>query len=157
MEKMKLSPPWITYVHELNALFGQDPDIRVEFNDQTNTVALYVEKQEKADALVMLLPATKDFGNVTLNIKIVPANTTAGYASVLHKAFEGNPIMKQVITIPTPYGDMTYAMFRKEVVQFYNDQMDDPNGNKSTLYQDIAQDVLGDLVGTGTFFCTDTE
>mgnify|MGYP006958177364 CR=1 FL=1 len=44
-------------------------------------------------------------------------------------------------------------MFENKVVQFYNDQMDDINGNKSTLFQDIAGDVFG--YDHGVFYCTE--
>jgi len=46
-----------------------------------------------------------------------------------------------------------YVVFRNEVVQFFNDEMGDPNGLKSTLYQDIAKDVFADK--DGIFFCTE--
>jgi hypothetical protein len=43
-------------------------------------------------------------------------------------------------------------VFEKKVVQFFNDQLDDINGNKSTLYQDIAKDVFEKH--EGVYFCT---
>ena len=156
MEKMKLSPPWITYVNELKALFGQDPDITIEYDEDENSVRLFVDNVEKADALTALLPAVKNFGNVDLYISVVPANMKNSYASLVKTAFNGNPVMSDVTTVQTPFGNITYAMFRKEVVQFYNDQMDDLNGNKSTLYQDIARDVFGGNL-LDTYFCTDTK
>lgn len=156
MDNVKLSPPWITYVNELKALFGKDPDITIKFDEDENHIQLLVDNSEKADALTALLPAVKNFGNVELYISVVPENLDSSYATLVKNAFKNNPVISDVSTVQTPFGDITYAMFRKEVVQFYNDQMDDPNGNKSTLYQDIARDVFGgDLLNT--HFCTDTK
>ena len=30
---VKISPPWVSYYHKLKALFGEDPDIRIEYSD----------------------------------------------------------------------------------------------------------------------------
>lgn len=155
MENTKLSPPWITYVNELKELFGQDPQVKIEYDDDKKVVKLFVDNQTKSDALSALLPVSKDFGNVTLIIGVVPANLKANTSELLDAAFDGNPVMSEVIHATTPFGNISYAMFKKEVVQFYNDQMDDPRGNKSMLYQDIAKDVFGNV--SGAFFCTDIE
>jgi hypothetical protein len=47
---------------------------------------------------------------------------------------------------------LTYVAFKKEVVQFYADNLRDPNGFKSTLYQDIAEDVFGEK--NNVCYCT---
>lgn len=148
----KLSPPWVTYANELKALFGNDPEIRIEYDNDTLTVNMYIDNQRKADAIGVLIPAVKSFGNVELHINIVPANIRNNYAGVLTAAFAGNPAVRNVSSIGTPFGDMCYVICKKEVVQFWNDQMDDINGNKSTLYQEIMRDLFGNL--SGVCFCT---
>lgn len=155
MEKPKLSPPWITYVNEMKALFGKDPEIKIEYDEENNNVKLFVDNQNKADALTAMLPAVKEFGNVKLMITVIPANTETNFGSVITVAFRGNPAFSDLIDVVTPFGDVTYAMFARDIVQFYNDQMDDPYGNKTMLYQDIAKDVFGEL--PGCFFCTDVK
>ena len=47
---------------------------------------------------------------------------------------------------------LTYVVLKKEVVQFFNDNLNDIHGLETTLYQTIAKDVFD---GTGVFFCTD--
>ena len=42
--RFKISPPWILYVSELNALFANDPDITIEYNNDTVSVRLFVER-----------------------------------------------------------------------------------------------------------------
>ena len=50
---------------------------------------------------------------------------------------------------------MTYVVFKKEVVQYFNDSLGDIHGVCSTLMQDIAKDIFEDT--EGVYFCTDTE
>ena len=48
---------------------------------------------------------------------------------------------------------VSYVIFEKKVVQFFNDDLSDAHGNMTTLYKDVAKDVLGEH--HGVFFCTD--
>lgn len=156
MEKLKLSPPWQTYVSELEALFGKDPDIQVIYDDEEKIVKLYVDNSRKAEALAKLLPVEKEFGNVVLNIAVIPANDeNEDEVSLLAKAFEGNPALADIKTVDSMLGSFNFVIFKKEVVQFYNDQLDDINGNKSTLYQEIAKDVL--CTGPNIHYCTESD
>lgn len=66
MSNLKISSPWVNYYHEIDALFGLDPEIRVDINEGENTVTLYVDNAEKAEAIAQLLPAERAFGNVTV-------------------------------------------------------------------------------------------
>ena len=74
MQNTTLSPPWLNYVNEIKALFGRDPEISILYDDNANEVKLYVEGGDKANALAIILPPEKHFGNVTLKITVVPAN-----------------------------------------------------------------------------------
>ena len=73
-EELGLSSPWINFAREINAFFKEDPEVKVTYNDEENIVKLYVNSDEKADALSALLPMEKEFGNVKLNIEVIPAN-----------------------------------------------------------------------------------
>jgi len=155
MENMKQSAPWITLVHELHALFDEDPEVHVKYVDGAHEVTLYVDDQDKADALTELIGESKTYGNVVMKINIVPANAFEDKApSVVARAFKGNPVMKRIQHVESRGLKIDYAVFRKEVVQFFNDNLQDPHGNKSTLYEDIARDVFEE---TGVCFCTDNE
>ena len=74
MSKLKLASPWTTCFRQFKAFFQKDPEIRVVFNEDEPAINVYVEKQDKADALTYLIPSAKQFGNVTLRINIIPAN-----------------------------------------------------------------------------------
>ena len=165
MAKLKLSPPWDTYYQELNAMFKNDPSVHVVMDDDEYTVKLYVEDSEKAESLHELLPEEVQFGSVTLKVTVVPSNSMEQGRLVLNKdhykylgslyeaAFYGNSAFENVVTVPGVFGfTACYVIFKKEVVQYYNDNMSDINGLCSTLYENIARDIFKpDL---GTFYCT---
>lgn len=97
MARLQLSPPWDIYYQELNALFGQDKEIHVIFDEEEYEIKLHVDEIDKATALEELL--------------------------------------------------------LKEVVQYFNDNIGDINGNCSTLYEIIARDIFPNV--NGIYFCTE--
>ena len=152
--KPTIAPPWIQYVNKLIALFGEDPDIDISYDNDSHLVMLKVNNQAKADAIDHLLPAAKQFGNVTLVISVVPSNTSDTKADLYNIAFDGNPAFSYVKHVDGVFTNpITYVVFNKEVVQYYNDDLGDVNGNCTTLYQDIAKDLFDD---EGVYFCTDS-
>ena len=156
-KKVKLSPPWITYCHEIEALFKKDPDVTVRYNDDPGPeVKIFVNNEEKADALAKLLPASKSFGNIILAITVVTANLDVeSNESLFRRAFKDNPIVKSIAVVDDVYSfSAGYVVFSGDVVQFFNDELSDINGMKTMLYQDIAKDVFSD-VGGMFFFCTE--
>lgn len=156
--KLTLVSPWVNFYREIEALFGQDKDIKIQFNNDEKYIKLFVNGQDKYEALTKLLPAEKVFGNVTISIQVIPANNSEqSTIDLFRKAFNGNPIVTDIITITRDELDSTndfnYVVFKKEVVQYHDDSLDDPHGNHSTLYQFIAEEVF-DNHG-GVYFCTD--
>lgn len=158
--RLKLSPPWVTFVNEIKALFEQDPQVRVVYDNDDVEVKLYVDGSEKAEAISRILPTSKLFGAVTLNITVIPSNqmtnnlgkSTLGI--IFDTAFDGNPVYSFSKSIDSIFSNvLTYVVFKNEVVQFFNDNLNDIYGNVSTLYQEIACDVFD--VGGSVFFCTD--
>ena len=156
-KKLKLITPWVTYFSEMEQLFKEDPAVKIEYDDEKKEVKLFVEGQEKADALTRLLPAKKNFGDVILKITVIPANDEAEQPAALFRAsFENNPAVSYVAPIDAGHGAIfNYVVFKKEVVQFWNGDLSDINGNTSTLYQDVAVNVFGDV--PGVLFCTDNK
>lgn len=163
--RLKISPPWVTYVNELNALFKYDPDVSVEYDNDNTQVKIYVEDTPKAAALECLLPYVKEFGNVDLTITVVPANEDAydmtnidlvPVEKLFEIAFIGNPIYSFQHTVSGIFSNkLTYIVFKNQVVQFFNDNLNDIYGNISTLYQEIASDVFDMEEIDGILFCTD--
>ena len=154
--EVKLSSPWVTYYRKLEALFGADPAIKVVFDEDDLNIKLYVDDADKADALSRLLPPVKDFGNVNVKVTVIPANgEVTPRINLVAAAFKDNPALSYIARVPDGIynNPINYVVFKNKVVQFYNDQLDDVHGNVSTLYETIAEDVLGQ--DEGVYFCTD--
>ena len=156
-EKLKLSAPWVTLHREVLALFGDDPDIEIEYlagDGEDPTIKLHVNGQDKADAIERILPESYDFGGVVVNMVIVPANRLESKDALYRRAFEGNPAFSYAVTAEGIFTNpITYVVFKNKVVQFWNDDLSDVNGNETTLYESIAADIID---GDGVCYCTDT-
>lgn len=158
MARLKLSPPWDEYYRKVNALFERDPEVHVLYDEEDLILKLFVDTDSKAAALRELIPDTVNYGNVNLTIEIIPAN---GFGKIqdkrnaIEEAFEGNDAVVDVITT-TGIGEFgaTYVVFDKIVVQYFNDDLTDIHGFRSTLYEEIAREVF--KIQDGVFYCTDT-
>ena len=154
MNNVKISAPWVTYAHKIKAMFGEDPDIRIQYDDVENKITLRVDGTDKAAALVQLLPAEKTISGTTVRIDVVPSNKQQTKADLIEDALKGNPIFSKILKVNPGSGNtFTYAVFRKKVCQFWDDNLGDPHGNISTLYQELAREIFGE--DDGILYCTD--
>lgn len=153
-EDMKISAPWVTYLHKLEAMFGQDPDIRITASEDCKEIKLFVNGSDKANALSLLLPAEKEYCGVNLKITVFPSNINSGKAALFRKAFDGNPLYDETIVVHPEWTNnpFTYVMFKQEVVQYWNDNLGDPHGNVTTLAQDLARDLFD--IHSGVYYST---
>ena len=158
MAKLIMSAPWYIYYNELCALFKEDKEVHIVYDEMDQIINIYVENQAKADAMDEVIPKVMTFGNVDLEINIVPANKLCARKSkggLFEDLFFNNPICTDVVTVEGIFTNpVTYVIFRKEVVQYYNDDLGDAHGVCSTLYQDIAKRVFKDQ--NSIYYCTDT-
>ncbi len=160
MEKLKMQSPWITHYEKIRELFKDDPSIKVIWDDETLTVNMYVDNARKAEMLEKYIPSKKTFGNVTMNINIIPSNEShdAFFASgnPMDIIFDSNPIFHFTKRFSGIFvNPITYVVFAKEVVQFYNDNLGDIYGNTNCLAEDLARAVFEN--DDGFFYCTDIE
>lgn len=145
--------PWVNFYREIEALFAKDSEVKVVMDDAVPEVKIFVDNSRKADAIAYLLPNEKVFGNVTLKITVIPANDgIKSKFDAIQEAFIGNPALSYVWQAKTPFGEFNYVVFDADVVQYFNDDMRDINGNKTTIYQEIAKDVIGE--DANLCFCT---
>ena len=153
---ISLSAPWYIYVREIKALFEKDPEIKIVFDEDNLEVKLYVDNPTKADALTQILAPKKSFGSIFVKVTVIPANKLKMNNGALYTAaFEGNPIFSHSSEFQGLYNQpITYVVFKKEVVQYFSDNLSDEHGITSTLYQDIAKDVIAK---DGIYFCTDVD
>lgn len=161
MAKLKLSPPWVLYYKKLNTLFEYDKDVLVIYDEDEMEIKLYCSDNNKSEALSLLLPNTISFGDVELKITVIPSNEKTNKVKItinnpetaIYVLFNtNNDYVESVEVIPTPFGKFTYVIFIKEVVQYFEDNLSDFYGVKSTLCEDIAREIFKDI--DGVFFCT---
>ncbi len=149
---IKLSPTWHTYHRKVNALFGKDPDIIIKdlakIDDGSYTYMMLISNKEKAAAIKAILPSTVTFGSINVNAcilgpeedEIIPI--TGSEVDIYKSAFSGNPIVTQILEIKASGISFAYCIFKKEIVQFWNDDLSDYRGNFNGLPSDIARELL---------------
>lgn len=149
----KLSPPWYVYHRKVLAMFGKDSEIHIKdlnkINDNNFSFMILVSNKEKARAIKTILPNTVEIGSVTINVciygpdedNIEPLNESA--EEIYKTAFSGNPVFEKTITKNYPlYNKISYCVFKKEVIQFWNDDLSDYCGNYSGLASEIAREIF---------------
>lgn len=163
--RLKLSPPWVTYINELIALFDCDPQFAFNVDYNAPSVVIAGNNPDKNAALSLVLPTEKRFGNITLTIGIDGPISNRAFASnkeLFEVLFDKNPAFAYCVA-PVEEGyyfvDFTYVVFKNCVVQFFNDNLNDAHGLVSTLYQNIADEIFADSSRPlhGVYFCTDVE
>jgi len=158
MAKLNMSPPWELFYRRVNALFKRDPYVHVIYDNDENVIKIFAEDSKKAEALTEIMPESKTFGNVTTKIEVIPANSGRNLAygendNLLEIAFAGNDMVSFVEKVQFfAGGEVTYVVFKNEVIQYFSDNIGDYYGVTSTLAQDIAKEVFADMAGV--YFCT---
>ena len=164
--RLKLSPPWVTYINKMQALFDGDPQIAFNVNwgtEEGPAVTLACNNGDKVAALLKILPEEVEFGNITMPVCIDGPVANRAFTSakeLFETAFAGNPAFAYCVAPVQEgywYADFTYVVFKNCVVQFFNDNLNDAHGLLSTLYQEIAEDVLVIPDYHNIAFCTDIE
>ena len=151
---VKLSSPWMIYYRQIKALFSQDPNVKVIFDEENFTVKIYVTGGSKAEAIEALVKS-KTFGNIEVKIDVIPANPeNMTKIDLVKAAFEGNPILEKIESGTLFDQPISYVVLKKEVVQYFNDDLSDINGVCSTLFQDLAKEIIGEE--ESVYFCTST-
>ncbi len=147
---VKKSAPWVSYVVLLKMLFENDPDVRIIYRDETPYIVdINITGEKKFEAATKLIGETKKFGNVVLTIRYHLSNPVKKEKSKkeLFKAlFEGNPILTDVVTVDLPdtSNNITYFLFKDEVVQYWDDDLSNPHGMVSTLWEEIMKELFDD-------------
>ena len=158
MARLKLSPPWSIFYDEIREMFKGDPDVRVIMDEANYTVHVFVNDAEKSAAIAQILEQERKFGRITLKVQVPPPDGAGNYSfkdgvALYTAAFKGNPHLSYIKPKTSIFDTSFYVVFKNEVIQYFNDDISDINGNCSTLMQDIAYDIfVGDEVPN---FCTD--
>ena len=158
--RLKLSPPWVTYLNMLTALFDGDPEIAINYDDNKRSIVLATNNGDKGAALLKVLPSKKEFGNVVVTVGVDGPISNRAFTSneeLMNTLFAKNPAFSFCKAIEGIITSFTYVVFKNTVVQFFNDNLNDIYGNMCTLYQDIAAEVFADAKLTGVVYNTDVE
>lgn len=156
MANVKLSSPWDEYVRKLKAFFAQDQDIKIEYKEQEDKINIWVDDTDKYEAMTKLIPAEKDFGGHKILTEIIPANMLEiekDKKYYLKKLLKGNEAVSEIVDTKMGAASVSYIEFEKEVIQFWNNNLGDLHGIKSTLMEDIAREIFDGI--EGVFFGTD--
>lgn len=139
----KLSAPWDIYFSKMNALFGKDTELTLNFNRDNYTINIYTPNGDKGDALRQILPESVPMGNITLTINVNVVDALTSPADLYNRAFKGNPVFVRTETYQLPDSENAYfAEFWDGAAVYYADDLTNPNGLQFALYQDIAREIL---------------
>jgi hypothetical protein len=159
MARVTLSPPWDIFVSEVEALFKHDDGVKVVYDENERILKLYIDDDEKYDALYNVMRKEIMFGNVTLRVELIPSNQrdVVFYSKdeAFEKIFKGNTAVDYVKTVDFFTSQMTYVVFAPIIAQFFTDDISDIHGYRSMLYHDIAKDVFGNIANVN--FCVDVK
>lgn len=142
--EMRLSPPWVEYMRWIQAIYGKDEQVEISFDEERCRLTLRVKDRYKADAIASLLPTQVQFGNVIMSISVVPANDN-DVADAFNTAFRGNPAFGGIVNVLQNGGNITYALFKPNVVQYYNDDISSCYGYATTTLENVAKQVFKDV------------
>ena len=158
MAKLKLSPPWSIFYDEISAMFKFDPDVKVVMDEDHYTIYVFVNNPKKSAAIREILEQERKFGRIKLSVQVPLPDGAEGFkfedgVELYKAAFENNPRLSYVQPKTSIFDTSFYVVFKNEVVQYFNDDISDINGQCSTLAECVARDIfVGDEMPN---FCTD--
>ena len=154
LKNAKLSSPWSEYYNKLVAMFENDPEIKITFDEEAYLIRVYVSNTDKANALDRLLNHEVTFGSVTIKISVLPPKPSDDILEMYEIAFKGNPALAYVHKVSDQCGTpFQFVVFDDQVVQYFNDNLADIYGRTSTLYENIARDIFD--LNDNALYCTD--
>ena len=163
--RLKLLPPWSIMIKKIEALFDGDPQIacNVDYSGSSPSIVLACNNGDKVAALQQILPEEIVYGGISLKVAVdgVPSNRAfTSKVELFDTAFAKNPAYAYSLC-PAEEGYQwiaaTYVVFKNCVVQVAADNLNDCHGIISTLYQDIATEVLTGPATTMCYYNTDVE
>lgn len=151
-KNVKLSPPWTTIEKFLAQMFEGDDDITIypmiRKEDGSREIVIESNYADKICALSELLNNEYDFGNVKLKITYRVTNkycftkNTDLYGTVID-ALASTPRVEDIKKIRNFVEDEFIVIeFAKEVIQFFNDDLQDYYGNWNGTLVDVAKKIF---------------
>lgn len=145
MENMKYNRPDFCLANRLKAIFGDDPEVEVEYIAASEVVPsrviLKVNNRVKASAIRRILPERYDSG-LPLEVEVKDCSDMNG--NVIVDAFTGNPHFKDYIELinQITLQEFHVCIFKEEVIKFPNDNGGSLNGYEFRLMEDLARELI---------------
>lgn len=156
-----IEAPWYTYYKKIYNLFSGDSELTIddelgEFEDGNYEFMISSKNGDKLNAIEKVLGYGRDFGGVKVIIKYGYENKPEdNWAEIYKTAFDGNPLFQEVVEYEMPLlGTNTYAIFKKNIISFYDDNLSDYHGNSHFIVADLVKDVIA---SPEVFICTSNE
>lgn len=147
-EKVNLQAPWTEYHKKVFNLFAGDAEVNVydvvDTEDGVKSFDIGVTNLTKLEALDKILKKEVVFGNVTLKINLIhdeiENKTIKDY---FREAFNGNAYFKKISTVGMPGKEdaIPFAVFSRDVISYFIDDLTDYCGNAHTLPAEIAKEI----------------
>lgn len=149
----KISAPWITYAHKVNAVLSADPDITVDIGDADVsggflTIEIISTDYIKYLALQEILNQPEPISGVRIDLRFTYTGTDRDRRiSMLKAALSGNRYFNSVLQTSDPRDETvkyTFALFNNEIVQYFNDDISDYYGCDNMVPEDLFREILKD-------------
>lgn len=153
-----LSPPQYTLQRELAHSFGANPTVEVsEVNDMGNENVIYVKGSTRtvANALAFVLKPQHEFGGIRVRIEVQYSDGTPVSAVTLTPADQIGYTKQQLCNALrdnlyfvkiSPAGQFIslFVEIKAEVIQFWNDSLDDLNENSNFVAAEVFRRLAND-------------
>ena len=163
---VQLSSPWETYFKMVYNLFVNDPEVTVSDSiketEDPGVYSFYLESPNatKIIALSKILKNEIQMGNITIKVEFRCTNNAAVNAisaeitpDDYRDAFTGNPLFVEVVSIKSVVGTFDYAVFVRDIISFFNDDMSDYHANAHYIVADIVREIVnGSNISPCTFY-----
>lgn len=141
--------PWHIYLKKLEMLFLEDEEVDVGNYTVTDgivrvdilchTIEKFVALKEVLKNFILVGSSEISRKRIILNF-IYDGTSSESYDETFRKAFEGNPYFKEIVK-NSEHEELTYAVFRKEVISFFSENIGDYAGNTHELVEDVVSEV----------------
>lgn len=139
-EEFKRLPPYAINYNRLVALFGGDPELTFDLDEDTRTATISSKNYHKLEALGKVLRNPME----QLNIKLVNEGFDNEYVRVLEDAFAGNPNLDNIrIAIEAmTQTEVPVVTFKDSTIQFQADNRFVPHGYETTLAEILVKQLF---------------
>jgi len=159
--KLRLSPPWHTFFSMIKHAIGRDRCVNVlEMEQQSDIlfiIPIEVKNREKAHALATVLTSSVSFGNIEVCIHVLHCDAVVRpnhlpqdrccLIRTFKRALGSNYYFRSIEFKEVFDTTFVYPIFRREVLQFFNDDLSDYYSNFNGAVANVFADILKPQVG----------